>query len=71
MSEGMLAGWKANKGKRGKAQGRAGPPPFTGAKPPLAGRLRTRVRTRRIVCVAGAREAAAGMGGEDGGRTHS
>jgi len=66
-----LAGNKGKQGKRGKAPGRVGPPPFTGWRPPLAGKPRTRVPTRRIVCVAGARQAAAGRGGEDGGRQHS
>ena len=64
-------GPKGKQGKRGKAPGRVGPPPFTGWRPPLAGKPRTRVPTRRIVCVAGARQAAAGRGGEDGGRQHS
>jgi hypothetical protein len=61
---------KERKGKRGRAPGEGGPLSFAGEEPPLAGKPQTRAPTGRIVCVAGARQAA-GRGGEDGGREHS
>jgi hypothetical protein len=56
---------KGNGGRRGKAPGRAGGPPFAGQGPPLAGEAQTRWLSKRIVCVGGTREAAAGPGGGD------